>query len=742
MEQGQQVFVDVRVTTAGGAASTGRAQARWDENRGENSYWTATIGPFADGDRVEYRAVGSVRGGTSATEWVSFTVRPSIHLALLWHHHQPVYRAFGVSGPGTYRFPWVRLHAIRDYFGMAELVAQHPGVHVTFNFSPALLWQLEDYIERGATDRALLLSTQPPARLGASAQQQILETFFDADWHRQIYPHRRYRELLERRTQRLPFSTQDLADLVMWFNLAWFAHEFRTGTVTLPDGTAASVQRFVEQGRGFSHRDIEAVLDVQQRVMASVIPLHRAMQDRGQIEVAVSPFYHPILPLLVDTDRATLDRPGTTLPGRFTYPQDAEAQVATAVDFYQKRFGMAARGMWPAEGAVADCVLPLFARHGIRWIASDEGVLARSGRHGYRTEDAGVLCQPYRAPTPDGELSILFRSRALSDAIGFRCHLEEPAQAAAEFVASVKDLARELRGDRDYLVPVILDGENAWGSYRDDGRPFLHALYGALAEDVEIKTVTVSEYLEGNAARRLAAHPTGEQTMLYQLFTGSWIDEPDSVPGVDLGTWIGEPEENAAWDLLRDVRCALDRAGVDAASNPAAFEALYAAEGSDWFWWLGSDHESDADEIFDDLFRAHLRAACTAAGVEPPPGLDRHIVPHRAVWTVTAPVDEIQERDVLVVRTNCSGLVALSTDGWLTTEHIRLTPCGGVLAGPGHHTATLGPFPAGTSLEFRFHCDCVECACDAEAPCARAAPWAVRVVATVAVDAAPRVGAR
>lgn len=720
LEPGQQVAVDYSVASAGGETTSGTVRASWMANRGENSYWSATLGPFADGDRVAYWITLSSRGERVVSDRVAFTVQPLVHLALLWHHHQPLYRDLTAPPPGAYRYPWVRLHALRDYFGMAHLVGQHPDIHVTINFSPILLWQAEDYLDGGGSDRALVLTRTSTDRLTSDERREIVETFFDADWHHQIYPHPRYRGLLEQRARHTSFSDRDITDLKMWSTLAWFAVEFRSGTVLLPDGRRASVQRFVEKGEGFTRDDVEAMLDEQAAIMRNIVPLHRRLQEQGQLEVSVSPYAHPIAPLLIDTDLATLDRPGTTLPPRFAHPDDAEGQIAAALAFYRDRFGRSARGMWPPEGAVGEHLLPLLVRQGVRWIATDEGVLARSGRYGYRVDDPGVLCQPYRALTAEGDdgLSVLFRHRRLSDAIGFEyAHEDDPQRAAASFVAAVKDLAAGFRGDRDHVLPIILDGENAWGSYRDDGRPFLHALYERLTREEAIKTVTVSEYLDGNGSRRVPPHPPSSQTRVYNLFTGSWADEFDSAPGVDLGTWIGEPHENTAWQLLGTVRSALENAGHEARSVPAAFHALYAAEGSDWFWWFGSDHQSDADEGFDALFRTHLRAACEMAGVKAPVDLSRHIVPHRLTWTFTAPVDIIQAGDELVVRTNCPGRLSWTVDGGGTPREEALAPVGGVMAGACRYAIILGPFPAGTVVRFRFRCQ--HEGCPGTGPCCR-----------------------
>jgi hypothetical protein len=285
----------------------------------------------------------------------------------------------------------------------------------------------------------------------------------------------------------------------------------------------------------------------------------------------------------VDTDEATIDRPAAKHPARFHHPEDADAQVALAVRLYRDCFGKSPEGMWPAEGAVSASTVPIYARNGVRWIASDEGVLARSGRWGYDVRDPHVLCRPYRVSDSGESLSVFFRETRLSNAIGFDYRrYGDYRQAGEDFVGEVKErYARKLSDDDDYVLTVILDGENAWGSYEDDGRPFLEALYRLLAKDSEIRTVTFREYLEGNAVRGVSAHPTERHHPVHEVFTGSWIDEAGSAVGVDLVTWIGEDEENRAWELLGRARAFLTLEGATPGSAPAAFEALYIAEGSD-----------------------------------------------------------------------------------------------------------------------------------------------------------------
>jgi alpha-amylase/alpha-mannosidase (GH57 family) len=720
IEPGQRVWLEFDVTPLSGPVRTGRADATWTANCGVNSYWSATIGPFQSGDHVRYSIFG-----TSTEEQVSypvqeFQVQPKLHLAIIWHQHQPIYKdGARRERRGSYVEPWVRLHTLRDYYSMAELVRQHPSVHLTINLTPSLLSQIEDYVRNGATDRALELTLKPAERLNAIEREYVLSNFFDAHWHNQIFPHPRYKALFERRYNGQQFTAQDIRDLQMWFNLAWFAKEFRECEVRLVTGEVVSVRKFIEKQCDFDEADISEMVESQYKILGAVIPLHRQMQDDGQIEISTTPFFHPILPLLVDTDRATIDRPGAKLPLRFAWPEDAEAQVRLAVDTYSQQFGRPPRGMWPAEGAVSQSIIPLFAQHDIRWIASDEGVLASSGQYGYRTEDPNVLCQPYRAEEEGHQISILFRNRSLSDTIGFDYHgYADYNDAAADFISRVRQNFSEIvHGDSDHILTIILDGENAWGDYREDARPFLSSLYSLLEAASDIQCVTPSEFL--------AAHGIHEQTKVYELFTGSWIDRWGSRPGVDLDTWIGEPEKNEAWELLAAVRRDIARAS-DNSNQIAALRSLYTAEGSDWFWWFGSDHDSGHDESFDDLFRTHLKSAYAAIGKIAPSILDRHITPHSVTWTFSNQITSAQSADRITIRTNCPGVLLWHLDDLMETYQQPLNPAGGAMAAVQFYQLTIGPF-ALASKRITFHFQCTHEPCSCKEICCEGRPFVIAI---------------
>jgi alpha-amylase/alpha-mannosidase (GH57 family) len=612
--------------------------------------------------------------------------------------------------------PWVRLHAIRDYYAMPAVLLEHPDVHLTINITPVLLDQLLDYAQGRAWDDALVLTRTPAGRLSARDREALLGTFFEADWHGQIFPHRRYTELFTRRLQGLPFKAGDLRDLQVWFTLAWFNQVFRDGPVTLVTGETTEVHRLVAKARGFSQRDIEALLAEEAKVLRAIVPLLRLLEERGQVELSTTPYYHPILPLLIDSDSAAAELARVRLPARFVHPEDAESQVRLALARHREVFGRAPGGVWPAEGAVSQEAGVLLARLGARWFGSDAGVLARSGKWGYRVDQAEVASRPYRVSDGANTLVGFFRDPWLSDRIGFEYHRFETPAAADDFVVQIKRrIAERLPSQAGHLATIALDGENPWAAYREDGGAFLRALYQRLADDPALVTVTFSEFLDGNPERGVPAHPAEELELLQPLATGSWIDEPGSRPGVDLGTWIGEPEENAAWVLLARARDEILGAGVSSTTGRPAARAVYAAEGSDWFWWLGRDQDSGRDQEFDDLFRCHLLTAYRVSGREPPPELERHLVPHTLTWSHVAPIHDIQPGDDLVIVTNCPGSLEWRFDGGVLQQSplFRVT---GVLAGLGRHRLNLGSIPSGTrAIEFRFRC--AHQGCEVASPC-------------------------
>ncbi len=535
-----------------------------------------------------------------------------LYVAIIWHQHQPIYGRDPETG--DYVRPWVRVHAAKDYLDMATSVAEYPNIHVTFNLTPSLMQQLDD-LDGGARDLYWSMTEIEAAQLSDGDKRFLLERFFDTN-PRVIARFPRYQELSDMRGGSDPdqidaalasWTTPDYRDLQVLFNLAW----------TDPDWLAEEpLASLVARGRDFEEPDKAVVLAEHLRLIREVIPTLAQLQQRGQIEITTTPFAHPILPLLVDSDLARVAMPEADLPARFAYGQDAVAQVELGVQAYQAHFGVSPRGMWPAEGSVAPLVISMLARAGIEWIASDEEVLARSlPGFGDFTRDssdtvlqADALYRPYTVSGARGDVTILFRDRLLSDKIGFEYSGTSGELAAADLIQRLNRIQARLQeqgASGPHLVTVLLDGENAWEYYDNDGKDFLRALYQGLSEAPNLRTVTPSEYLAATQAPRA----------LETLWSGSWINH-------DFSTWIGEEEENQAWTYLGETRAALETTlragGLAQAQATQALEAMYAAEGSDWFWWYGADQSSGSDDIFDDQFRGFLERVYTLIGQPPP----------------------------------------------------------------------------------------------------------------------------
>jgi alpha-amylase/alpha-mannosidase (GH57 family) len=523
-------------------------------------------------------------------------------VALLWHMHQPSYEDLVTQ---EHILPWVRLHALKDYYGMVAMLEAFPKVRVTFNLVPSLLVQIEAFAENRARDRFLELSLKPSATLTDRETQFILENFFHAQRERMIDIHPRYAELLVRRDAGMDirgvadrFSEEDLRDLQVWHKLAWIDPIYMEGD--------SRVRRLLAKGRGFTEEDKQTLRDVELELLNRVIPEYRSAVARGQIEISTSPFYHPILPLLCDTNIYLQTHPNSQMPRRrFTHPRDAAEQLSRAAALHEQLFGRRPVGVWPSEGSVSDAMVPLVAAAGFAWMATDEEILARTLSTAFRRDGQGQLehpddlYKPFQISAGGAHVACVFRDHALSDLIGF-AYARWPAEAAArDFVERLVEAGRRYAsrtGGEEALVSIILDGENAWEHFEGGGRPFLRALYGLLSEHPDLRTVTMAE---------ACARPQRE---LAGIFPGSWID-------ANFYIWIGHADDQRAWSQLADARQALEAAsGIDADRLARAREEILIAEGSDWFWWYGDDHSSAHDAEFDDLFRRHLRNAYDLLG--------------------------------------------------------------------------------------------------------------------------------
>ncbi|MBN1396741.1 MAG: hypothetical protein JXA06_01795 [Bacteroidetes bacterium] len=578
----------------------------------------------------------------------------TLYLNIIWHQHQPLYLD---PESDQLQGPWVRTHGTKDYYDMAAMLERYPDIHFTVNLTSSLLFQLQVYyVERlkpfvdvkknkvdakkyfaryaGKTDPWIDLALKPAEQFDEKDLNFLFTNSWNAFGVSEIVMSRfpEYKSLKEKyaRNGTAGMSHQDIREVKYWFYLASFDPDFIEQPQTLATGARIDLSDIIQKNPDgtymskikISENDCSRIVAETYKILSAIVPIHKKLMYhpasyKGQLEILTTPYYHPILPLIYDSNLALLCQPNHSMPPRYHHPEDAEAQVAKAVHAYKKTFGMKPTGMWPGEGSVAHDIIPVFAHQGIKWVATDQKILERS-----KPENQPCF-YPYAVfPDHDSKMKdaviVVFRETELSDKIGFVYKNYPGEDAAEDFIQGVlKYIPGENEPDR--LLTVILDGENAWEWYKydNDGKDFQNALYRKLTDLFKTRkviTTTVTEYINGNPKRMIPPHPVGTMKKIDWLWPGSWIN-------ANYDTWIGQPEKNKAWEYLSTARNDLEKAGLpkpDSKKLPGektktwyaykAWESLYAAEGSDWFWWYGTDQNTPAgDKPFDIAYITHLK---------------------------------------------------------------------------------------------------------------------------------------
>jgi len=543
-----------------------------------------------------------------------------IHLAVLWHMHQPQYRD---PETGSYVLPWTRLHATKDYWGMVKLFDEFPKFHATFNMVPSLCMQLEEYASGKFKEPWFNVAFQPVEKLTKEGKREILDRAFQVNHERLMSRWPRFVELFEwsrvagGAQALVTFTPRDWRDLQVLSQLAWMDEEWFTKD--------SVVSRLANRGKDFTEKDKTDLKAKQIELVGMVLPACREAAARGQIEISTTPFYHPILPLLCDSDIARVANPGTPLPRRaFRRPEDAREQLRWAKEYHERVFGARPVGLWPSEGSVSDQSLAIAAEEGFHWFGTDEGVLGRTLNVGFFRDSSGIpanadrLYQPWRLQLPNTGITGLFRDHHLSDLVGFVYSRMDSAAAAADLHGRLRHLGESVRSEKPLTVSLFLDGENAWEYYPGNGRQFLHEFYRRICDDQDFRPLTASETIAA----------AGDLPTTNGIFPASWIN-------ANFDVWIGNAEDVAAWELLWDARETYAR-GVDARAKgrpdapseeglKKAQESLMAAEGSDWCWWYGPEHSTANDAEFDALYRKHLTGVYLALGQVAPEELAKPI---------------------------------------------------------------------------------------------------------------------
>ena len=525
-----------------------------------------------------------------------------LKIAILWHQHQPYYKY-----KNEYLLPWVRLHGVKDYYDLPALMHDYPSVKQTINLAPSLMMQIDDYVNNVTSDKVQRLTRISARHLTDNDKKEILNGFFTINYDNLLKPNERYEELFnmcsDRQKALEQMNISDWRDLQVWYNLAWLGQISKTFPFA---------KRLFKKQRDFTEEDKLLLLDFHNEILSKIGKEMANLKQLGQIDISCSPLHHPILPLLCDTNSALESMPDAALPDpNYSYPEDAKAQIKDGIGYYKKLFGMRPKGMWPSEGSVSNQTLELIAGEGIEWIASDEGILEASLGDTYNSV---YKYFPHEINTQKGTITMFFRDHNLSDKIGFLYSNWYGYDAACNFreeLLSIRNNIIHNLGDDaldSAVVPIILDGENCWEFYYENGIHFLRELFSMFENTNELETTLFSECLNLPIPDFLP--------QLNSVKAGSWIN-------ADFSIWIGHQDDIKAWNMLSKVRQLVDdsKYKLTAEELENVMNEIYIAEGSDWFWWYGPEHNAPNKPDFDIIFRWRIAEIYKMLGAEPPADL-------------------------------------------------------------------------------------------------------------------------
>lgn len=522
-----------------------------------------------------------------------------LRIAFLWHQHQPYYK-----WEDSFILPWVRFHGVKDYFDLPALIEMFPNLKQTFNFAPSLMVQIEDYISGNTKDRVMILTEKKASLLNDSEKEEIIKQFFVINFENLIKPNKRYLELFKKAEENncdiSSFDNQDWLDLQVWYNLAWIGEISKENFF---------VKNLIQKNRSFTEEDKVELIKHHLEILKNISKMMNKLEEKGQVEISCSPEYHPILPILIDSSSSLEAMPWLDLEGlEYRYPEDAAAQIRRGIDIYKNTFGKSARGVWPSEGSLSDETLKMLADNGIEWVATDEEMLRRTAGDNYYEE---MKFFPHVFQKDGKEISLLFRDHFLSDRIGFVYSNWSAEDAASDFCSHLEKIRSEiiLRHTEGALenavVTVILDGENCWEFYPENGFPFLKQLFAKLSDSPQFETITCSEAV----SNRDMYHTK----YFNHIHSGSWINANFSI-------WIGHRHDILAWKMLSKIRNEVEarRQHLDGDVLAEIMNEIYIAEGSDWFWWYGPEHNAPNKPDFDVLFRKHIGKIYELLGLDVP----------------------------------------------------------------------------------------------------------------------------
>ena len=532
-----------------------------------------------------------------------------LSIAFLWHMHQPVYQ---LTANSDYLMPWVRLHAVKDYLDMAAWVEKFDNLKLNFNFVPILLDAIIDYAEKGAHDLHSRMLIIPENELTDKDKTYILTNFFDANYQTMILPneefHRLYKIAQTDETNDISiFTNQEYADLTALFNLAWIDPSYIASDKRLKE--------LVKKGKNYTTEDRIQILEIQREILRKIIPTLKKLVEARKIEITTSPYYHPILPILLDYKNIKKNNEDDDIPELET-DLDAKEQTQRALDRVEEIFGVRPRGIWPSEQCISAKTLDMLSSLGVEWTISDEGILSNSidfeFEHDFKAyiQEPYHLLKTYKYKAKASDIKMIFRESTIPKLISFEYASHNPIATANDLYDRIKIMQSKILSspDEEHLLTIAMDGENCWENYMEDGASFLKTLYTLISEDDSLETVLISDYLD----------KAKEDKPLNKIASGSWINR-------NFKLWIDEPVKDLAWSYLTRARCDLSDFAKREPDNPnleLARRELFICEGSDWFWWYGEPNDSGWDNIFDFIFRTHLKNIYRYLELQPPSYLD------------------------------------------------------------------------------------------------------------------------
>ncbi|WP_111641793.1 glycoside hydrolase family 57 protein [Marinimicrobium alkaliphilum] len=534
-------------------------------------------------------------------------------VVLCWHMHQPDYRD---RVQGQFEQPWTYLHGTKDYIEMAAHLEAHPKAKAVVNFAPILLDQLTDYgtqINAYLAGEGGLNDPMLAALVGDDLPEPGSEDF-DRIAHQCLKVNRT--RVIERFPAFAALATlvetdhvlryvgkQFLWDLLVWYHLGWMGETVRRND--------ERIQALQDKEWHFDSADRRLLLGIIGELINGIGPRYRRLVASGQVELAMSPWAHPIVPLMLDLNSAKEAIPDVAMPEAETYPGgEARARwhIETGLRVFEGYFGTRPAGCWASEGALSNATLALLDDYDFEWTATGDSVLHNSLRH----PDNGALKETldsYHWHYRFGGQAVrcFFRDDGLSDLIGFKYADWHADDAVGDLIHHMENIAKA-QDSGDTIISIIMDGENAWEYYPENGWYFLDGLYQQLTDHPHLELTTYRDLIDREEGPD-AVH-------LKNLVAGSWVYGTFS-------TWIGDNDKNLGWDLLCAAKSAYDQRidQLDEETRRAATEQLGVCEGSDWFWWFGDYNPADSVSDFERLYRLHLSNLYRLLDLPVPPAL-------------------------------------------------------------------------------------------------------------------------